>query len=53
MKMREGNKGRKNKVRLGKKWKVNQGSLINYDGLITTNLGPERRYNREDAISFM
>lgn len=38
--------------KVGKKGKVNQGvpnELINQ--LITTNLGPERRYNREGAIS--
>lgn len=40
--------------KVGKKRNVNQGApneLINQ--LITTNLGPERRYNREGAISFI
>lgn len=41
-------------VKVGQKGKVNPGApneLINQ--LITTNLGPERRYNREGAISFI
>lgn len=62
MKIREGDKTEEreeepsqvaeDKVR--KKWKVHQGApneLINQ--LVTTNLGPARRYNREGAISFI